>query len=339
MTRPPRLPILAALALLCASACGRREPADPRPVLRVGHFVTLTHAHALAARDLTEPAQGWFERRLGMDLRIEWHLYTAGPSAMEAMLAGALDLCYVGPQPVLNAHLRTAGAEIRVLAGAVRGGAALVVRKDLVRRPGDLRGRRIGTPQFGNTQDIACRAWLLDQGLRVTQAGGDVRVVPMALPDLFALFRRGELDAIWAVEPWVANLELLPEAEVLHEDEGSLTTILAASAAALRDRPEAVRRFLEAHAELDAWMRAEPEAARTRAVATLDRLLGRPLLPKVAGRAYARLRLGTPLRREDLEELVRVTRRVGFSLPEGSLDRLLAAPAAPTTAASRPEAR
>mgnify|MGYP003694119083 CR=1 FL=1 len=163
--------VLAALALSSASACDGRGGADSR-VVRIGHFPNVTHAHALVARALAREGKGWFEERLGEGVRVEWFTYNAGPSAMEAMLAGSLDATYVGPSPAINAHVRTGGAEVRVIAAAARGGSALVVRGDgTLREPQDFRGKRIATPQLGNTQDVACRAWLADHGLRTSLTG------------------------------------------------------------------------------------------------------------------------------------------------------------------------
>ena len=110
---------------------------------------------------------------------------------MEAIFAGSIDLTYVGPNPALNAYVRSRGDEVRVVAGAVNGGSALVVQTDSASpRPSDFRGKRIGTPQFGNTQDVAARAWLVAGGLRITQTGGEAQVLPTANPDQLTLFQR-----------------------------------------------------------------------------------------------------------------------------------------------------
>ena len=91
---------------------------------------------------------------------MQWFAYNAGPSAMEAIFAGSIDLTYVGPSPALNAYIRSDGEEIRVLAGAAEGGAALVVPGDgSIAKAADFKGRRVATPQLGNTQDVAARAW------------------------------------------------------------------------------------------------------------------------------------------------------------------------------------
>ena len=146
--------------------------------IRVGHFPNITHVQGLVAQHLSRTGQGWFEQRLGTDVKIEWYIYNAGPSAMEAILADSIELTYVGPSPTLNAYAKSNGEEVRIIAGAAAGGAALVVQPDAgVQQPADFRGKRIATPQLGNTQDIACRAWLANGGLKITQTGGEASVI------------------------------------------------------------------------------------------------------------------------------------------------------------------
>ena len=170
--------------------------------LRFGHFPNITHAQGLVAHQLSRQGKGWFEERLGKDVRIEWYIYNAGPSAMEAIFAKALDVTYVGPNPSINAYAKSQGEEVRILAGAANGGAALVVQGDgRIHHIEDFRGKKIATPQFGNTQDVACRSWLMNQGYHITQTGGDVSIIPTKNPDQLSLFTTGDIDGAWTVEP------------------------------------------------------------------------------------------------------------------------------------------
>src|SRR6202166_4986283 len=157
--------------------------------IRVGHFPNVTHVQALVAHALSRQGKGWFEERLGAGTKIDWFVYNAGPSAMEAIFAQSVDLTYVGPSPAINAYAKAGGEDIRIIAGAVDGGAALVVQADSnLSRPSDFRGKKIATPQLGNTQDVAARAWLASGGLKITLTGGDAMVIPTANPDQLALF-------------------------------------------------------------------------------------------------------------------------------------------------------
>ncbi|PYI80698.1 MAG: aliphatic sulfonate ABC transporter substrate-binding protein, partial [Verrucomicrobia bacterium] len=164
--------------------------AEEKTTIRFGHFPNITHAQGIIAHALSRQGKGWFEQRLGPNVEIQWFTYNAGPSAMEAIFAKSLDVTYVGPGPALNAYFKSNGEEIRVISGAANAGAALVVKADSpIKAPTDFRGKKIATPQLGNTQDISCRAWLKAQGFKITQTGGDVTVIPTANPDQLALFQ------------------------------------------------------------------------------------------------------------------------------------------------------
>ena len=141
--------------------------AGEKTVIRVGHFPNITHVQGLVAHNLSRQGKGWFEARLGANAEIQWFTYNAGPSAMEAIFARSIDLTYVGPGPALNAYAKSQGEEIRIIAGAANGGAALVVQPETdLKVPSDFKGKKIATPQLGNTQDISCRAWLASGGLK-----------------------------------------------------------------------------------------------------------------------------------------------------------------------------
>src|SRR5207302_11205117 len=150
---------------------------------------------------------------------------------MEAMSAASLDLTDVGQGQALNAHFKSNGQEVRVTAGAANAGAAMVVKSDSpIKTAADFRGKKIATPQLGNTQDISCRAWLKAQGFKITQTGGDVTVLPTNNPDQLALLQSGGGDAGWTVEPWVTRLEREAKARVFLEDKGVMTNRLGSSA-------------------------------------------------------------------------------------------------------------
>lgn len=318
------LPLLGLSALLGAG-CGDRRPAGgDGKVVRFGHFPNVTHAHGLVAHALSRAGKGWFEERLGPGVRVEWYAYNAGPSAMEALLNGSLDATYVGPSPAINAHVRSKGAEVRVLAGATRGGAALVVQGDgRIRTPADFRGRTIGTPQLGNTQDVACRAWLGAQGFHVTQTGGDVTVQATENPEQLTLFRKGDLDAVWTVEPWVSRLELEAGGKVFLEEKDTLTTVLASSAGLLADRPELASRLVEAHRALTAWIVEHPDEARALVASELLAETRRAISTPLLERAWPRLRFDARVDATEFDAFVRAAQAVGYLKGGGDVSRLV----------------
>src|SRR5271169_4405027 len=136
-------------------------------VIRVGYFPNVTHAQALVGR-----AGGQFDKALGPGVQIEWKAFNAGPSAIEAMFANAIDLTYVGPNPTVTGYVRSQGDAIRVIAGAASGGASLLVRQGAgIQKASDFHGKKVATPQQGNSQDVALRAWLRVNGLKPREKG------------------------------------------------------------------------------------------------------------------------------------------------------------------------
>src|SRR5207247_1515894 len=250
--------VIGALALFLQTGA-----AEEKTVIRFGHFPNITHAQGVIAHALTRQGKGWFEERLGPNVEIQWFTYNAGPSAMEAIFAGSLDLPYVGQGPALNAHFKANGDEIRILAGAANAGAALVIKPDgVIKTAADFRGKKIATPQLGNTQDISCRAWLKAQGFKVTQTGGDVTVLPTNNPDQLALFQKGDVDAVWTVEPWVTRLEREAKAKVFLEDADVITTWLASSAKFLSSHRDLAKKIVAANKELTDWIQKNPDEAQ-----------------------------------------------------------------------------
>jgi NitT/TauT family transport system substrate-binding protein len=318
-----RLFLFAAFSMLAAQA-----PALAQGVtLRVGHFPNITHVQALVARAMERQGKNWFTGRLGSGVKIEWYVYNAGPSAMEAIFAKSLDLAYVGPNPALNAYARSRGDEVRVVAGAVNGGAALVIQGDsTLAKPADFKGKRIATPQFGNTQDVAARAWLVAGGLRITQTGGDAQVVPTSNPDQLSLFRSKQLDGVWTVEPWVSRLESEAGGKVLVEEKDAITTVLVSSVEFLGKNRDLAKRFVAAHRELTEWIRQNPDEAQRLAREELQASYKIDMAPELVTRAWARMNITPDVTLASFESFVTSAQAVGFLRGTPDLKRMIEAP-------------
>ncbi len=292
--------------------------------LRVGHFPNITHVQALVAHHLSRQGKGWFEARLGPDVKLEWFVYNAGPSAMEAIFANSIDLTYVGPSPAINAYAKARGADIRIVSGAANGGAALVIQPDLaVTTAADFRGRKIATPQLGNTQDVSARAWLSTGGLKITQTGGDAQVLPTANPDQLSLFKQKQLDAVWTVEPWVSRLETEAQGKVLVEETDAVTTVLVSGVKFLEARRELVAKFVAAHRELTEWIAAHPGEAQAMVRAEIGAEMRAPIAPELVERAWKRIVLTNDVTRAQLDKFVASAQAVGFLRGAPDLARLI----------------
>ncbi|WP_244627137.1 ABC transporter substrate-binding protein [Microvirga tunisiensis] len=315
---------MSALSLVAAHA---PTLAQQSTTVRVGHFPNITHVQALVARAFERQGRNWLGEWLGPGVKIEWYTYNAGPSAMEAIFANSLDLTYVGPNPALNAYARSRGAEVRVIGGAVNGGSALVVQGDSpLSKPTDFKGKRIATPQFGNTQDVAARAWLVAGGLRITQTGGDAHVVPTSNPDQLSLFQSKQLDAVWTVEPWVSRLESEAGGKVLVEEKDAITTILVSSAGFLEKNRDLAKRFVAAHRELTDWIQKNPDEAQRMAREELQASFRLDMSPELVARAWSRMVITPDTSREAFQSFVTSAQKVGFLRDTPDLSRLIEAP-------------
>lgn len=281
-------PVLAALALISACVCHSQQKPT---VIRVGYFPNLTHSQALVGR-----ANGEFEKAVGPGVKIEWKAFNAGPSAIEALFANAIDLTYVGPNPTVTGYARSQGAAVRVIAGTTSGGASLVVRQGSgINAASDFHGKKVATPQQGNSQDVALRSWLRANGIKPREKGGDVQVLPIANADQFALFLKGQIDASWAPEPWAARLvhegggRIFLEERDLWPNRLFVIADLIASPKFLKEHSDVVKNFLRAHVDLTDWIVKNPAQAKQILNRQLQKETGKALAPEVMDDAFGRM--------------------------------------------------
>lgn len=276
--------LLAATFPACANHLKRA------PELRVGYFPNITHCQALVGL-----AKGEFQKSLGC-LPFVPKVFNAGPAAIEALLAGEIDLTYVGPAPAINAYVRSQGSALRVIAGSASGGAVFVRRADVsLNRKEDFAGKRFAAPQIGNTQDLSLRAYLSELGYLPKERGGRVEILHVANADILALFLRKELDGAWVAEPW-GTLLVRRGGGVIHLDERDLwpgrkfaTTLLVASTKALAERPELVRQFLKTHVALTRWILQNREETLKLVNQEIAKATRKPLPEPILREAFGRL--------------------------------------------------
>jgi sulfonate transport system substrate-binding protein len=317
--------LLSSLALLLIPVAV--SIADEKTVIRIGHFPNITHAQGLVAHNLSRQGKGWFETRLGPGVEIQWFTYNAGPRAMEAIFARSVELTYVGPGPALNAYAKSQGEEVRIIAGAANGGAALVVQPDAnFKAPADFKGKKIATPQLGNTQDISCRAWLASGGLKITQLGGDAQVLPTQNPDQLSLFQQKKIDAVWTIEPWVSRLETEAGGKVLVEEPDSATTVLVSSVKFLNENRELAKKFWQAHRELTDWILQNPDEAQRIVQAELRAETRTEMSSELVAHAWKRILFTSDIPRASVQAFVINSQKAGFMRTAPDLSRLFETP-------------
>jgi NitT/TauT family transport system substrate-binding protein len=272
-----------------ASGGGGEEQAD-LPTLRLGYFPNLTHAPALVGVE-----NGLFEDALDGTATLETSTFNAGPEAVEALFADALDASFMGPNPAINAFAQSDGKDVRIISGSTSGGASLVVR-DGIDNPEDLAGTTLASPQLGNTQDVALRSWLKDQGYETDEAGGgDVAIEPQANGDALAAFVSGDIDGAWVPEPWATRMLQEGEGHVLVDEadlwpEGQfVTTHLVVRTEYLEDHPDVVKALLEGTVDAIDATNDDPEGSKEAANAQLEELTDAALDQQVLDAAWENL--------------------------------------------------
>jgi NitT/TauT family transport system substrate-binding protein len=255
--------------------------------LRLGLFPNVTHAPGIVNVE-----EGHLEDALGDEVDLTIQSFNAGPDVIEALLSGALDASYIGPNPAINGFAQSNGEALRIVAGTTSGGAFLVTRPDIT-SVGDLAGTTISTPQLGNTQDVALRAWLLEEGYETTlEGGGDVAIQPQANAQILETFLQGTIDGAWVPEPWATRMieegggEVLVDERELWDDGEFVTTHLIVRTDFLEERPDLVRALLLGHLEAIDATNADPEAAQETVAAYIDGITGSPVSPEILDLAW-----------------------------------------------------
>lgn len=233
---------------------------NPAAELKLGYFGNVTHAPALVG-----VSKGFIADELG-STKLSTQVFNAGPAAIEALNAGAIDATYIGPNPAINSFVKSQGESVNIIAGAAAGGAQLVVKPE-INSAADLKGKTLASPQLGGTQDVALRAWLSSQGFKTNIDGsGDVAINPTENAQTLKLFQDGKLDGAWLPEPWASRLVLTAGAKVLVDEkdlwDGSLsgkpgefpTTILIVNRKFAADHPDTVKALLKGHVKSVEWL-------------------------------------------------------------------------------------
>jgi len=293
------LPLLAVAATACGygseakdddsaksnvSAGGKKLSAD---TVKIGYFPNLTHATALVGIQ-----EGLIAKELG-GTTVKPSTFNAGPSEIEALNAGSIDIGFIGPSPSINGYSKSKGQSLRIIGGSASGGVKLVVDPKKIKTLDDLKGKKIATPQLGNTQDVAFLNWISEKGWKVdAQSGkGDVSVVRSdnkVTPDAF---KAGSLDGAWVPEPTASKLVaeggkvLLDESTLWPDDKFVITNIIV-SQKFLSEHPDVVDAVLRGTVNTNKWINANPDEAKASANAALEELSGKALPAEVLDPAW-----------------------------------------------------
>lgn len=285
-----------------------------KKVFRLGYFPNITHGQAVIG-----VGNGDFKKALGDNIELKTFLFNAGPSAIEALFAKQIDATYVGPNPAINGYVISQGKDVRIVSGASSGGAVFVVRNDSgIQSPKDFAGKKFASPQLGNTQDVALRKYLFDNGYNTKEKGGNVSVIPVKNPDILTLMLKKEIDGAWVPEPWgeklikESNARLLLDERTLWPDGKFVTVHIVTSPEYLQNNPDVIRNLLEAHINETSWINNHKEEALKTFNTELKKLTGQTIPEDQLGVAFSRLELTYDPMRQSLFKSANDAFDIGF---------------------------
>ena len=255
--------------------------------VRIGYFPNLTHATALVGVQ-----EGLFQKELG-GTTIKPSTFNAGPSEIEALNSKSIDIGWIGPSPAINGYTKADGTNLRIISGSASGGVKLVVNPDKIKSLKDVKGKRIATPQLGNTQDVALLNWISEQGWKVdAQSGkGDVSVIRTDNKITPDAYKSGSIDGAWVPEPTASKLVaegakvLLDESDLWPDKKFVITNIIVRQDF-LKEHPDVVEAVLRGSVKTNAWINANPDKAEASANKALEQLSGKALPAEVIDPAW-----------------------------------------------------
>lgn len=285
-----------------------------KKVFRLGYFPNITHAQAVIG-----VGNGDYQKALGENVELKTLIFNAGPSATEALLANQIDATYIGPNPTVNGYVVSDGKAVRVISGAASGGAVFIVRNDSgIQSPKDFGGKKFASPQLGNTQDVALRKYLLDNGYKTKDKGGNVEILPVKNTDILTLFLKKELDGAWVPEPWGEKLikegngKLFLDERTLWPGGKFVTADIIVNPEYLRNNPDVIKKLLEAHVNETQWINNHKEEALKSFNVELKKLTGQTIPDDQLKEAFSRLELTYDPLQETLIKSANDAFEIGF---------------------------
>jgi NitT/TauT family transport system substrate-binding protein len=282
-------------------------------VVRIGYFPNINHAQAVIGL-----GNGDFQKELG-NVKVEAQIFNAGPSAIEALFANQIDVTYVGPNPAINGFIKSDGEALRIIAGSASGGAVFVIRNDAeINSIEDFAGKKFASPQLGNTQDVALRAYLLANGYKTTESGGNVEVIPAKNPDILTLMLKKEIDGAWVPEPWGAKIIKETNSRIFLDErdlwpEGKFVTAhIIANTKYLKNHPDVIKKLLAAHVEQTQWINQNKEEFFSVFNTELEKLTGKTIPADEFQEAFSRMEITYDPLKESLFKSANDAFDVGF---------------------------
>lgn len=252
------------MSLGCISAPEKKENVSavekvPSKIttLRIG-YQPSTHQIA----EMVASAKGWWAEDLkpfGIE-NIEEKEFQSGPPEMQGMLAGALDIAYVGTAPPITAIAQ--GLDAKIVAAVNINGSDLVIKPDVAYSgPESLLGKSIGTFPPGSIQDIVMKKWLKDNNVDASK----IDIHPMGPGEAVTAIEAGKVDGVFLPHPSPAKIaidgkgESVVQSGEMWPDHACCSLLI--SGKLLKEQPDLVDQIIKTHIKATNYVNAHPEEA------------------------------------------------------------------------------
>lgn len=295
--------LLAAAGLAGCGGSGKEQSKE----VHVGYFNNVTHAQALYMK-----AEGTLEEAFGEDTAVTWTAFNAGPSEVEALFAGDIDIGYIGPVPAITANVKSQG-DVTILSGATQAGAELIKAAGSdINSVQDLDGKIVAIPQIGNTQHLCLLKLLSDNGLAPVEEGGTVTVTAVENADVLNMMDQGNIDAALVPEPWGSTLvesgaEIVLDYDEVYRDGDYPVAVVVVRNEFLEENPEVVKTFLEKHEEVTAYMAENIEEAAPIVNEEINNATGKSLDENILKSAFDKILLSTEVSEEAINDFAEIS--------------------------------
>lgn len=304
------------MVLVIGTGCSNKKEESAengKTDVRVAYFPNITHTQALVMKN-----QGTLEKELGDEANVSWTAFNAGPSEVEAIFAGEIDLGYIGPVPAVSANVKSDG-DVSIIAGATNGGAVLVSRKDVsIKSVNELSGLKVAIPQLGNTQHLSLLHLLSENNLETTTNGGDVEVVAAANADIKTMMDNGEIDAALVPEPWGSILQdeiganLVLDYNDIWRDGDYATAVVVVNNDFATAHPDIVEKFLQVHKDATVYINENLEEAKKIVNTEIEAATDKSFDETILDSAFERLIISDEIPEESIWDFSNLSKEQGF---------------------------
>lgn len=306
---------IALLGMLAAMTglvgCGGSVEKD-RTKVNIGYFNNVTHAQALYMK-----ANGTLEETLGEDVKVNWTAFNAGPSEVEALFAGDIDIGYIGPVPAITANVKSNG-DVTILSGATKAGAELIKASSSdIQSVKDLDGKTVAIPQIGNTQHLCLLKLLSDNGMAPVDEGGTVNVTAVENADVLNMMDQGNIDAALVPEPWGTTLvnngaEIVLDYDEVYNNGDYPVAVVVVRNEFMEEHPDLVEEFLAKHEEVTSYMQENIGESAAVVNDEINAATGKSLDEATLESAFGKIVISSEVNEEAIDDFAEISLEQGF---------------------------